>query len=278
MSERVQSKIACSHPGKFGDAIYGTAAIKWVAGVHHCAVDFYTSSYLASLERLYMYQTWINDFIVPAGYVIRDHGCGTQPAQMAQFMKPGYEAIYEFGFRSFPDRPLPEFVLHQLGIDGINPPMLGLFDYPELIPAPWHVAEYEPDKYVFEEDFIVVAPRSDLTVGPGGVTMKEIFYEFAEKCPLPIVQIGGRGEAWPWENSIDITTLDWLETVSWLSRAKGFYGIISSQGGLAHNFDFPKVYPHNDGGWDMRHVVRTPTSFYEIMPRGDRVLELLGLR
>lgn len=273
------SKMAVSQGGKLGDFLYACPSAKWLwANLRTEPIDIYTSYYCAPLKRLMEYQTWVNELIVPDGFVVRDFGCGCQPWQMAEFMKPGYDYIHELGFRFFPDRPLPEFVLHQLGIDIVDMVMAGTFEYPTLIKAPVDMAIYEPDKYTPDEPYVIVAPRGDLTMGPNGNSMKDIFYDFARLCPVKIVQIGARGEAWPWEGSIDMTGLDWLETLSWLSEARGFYGIISSQGALAHNFDIPKVFPHNDGGWDMRHVVRGPSSFYEVMPTGARVLELMGLR
>lgn len=273
--------IACSSPGKFGDTLYSVPSARYLASLYG-PVDFYISGYYGAIQRLLNYQEdYINECVIADeyGYKVTSHGWGAQPWDMSKAMiKRPYEYIFQFGYRNFPDRPLPEFDLSENGILGINPSMLGCFKGPWLPKAEYEVCKEQPDKHILNEPYVIVAPRGDLTTDRVGRSMKDIFYDFAAKCPLRIVQIGARGEAWPWQDSLDITGLDWLETVSWLKEARGFYGIISAQGALAHGFDMPKVFPHNGGGWDMRHVVRTETSMYAVMPRAETVLEFMGLR
>jgi len=273
--------IACSHPGKSGDILYSVPAAKYLCQLHQTKCHFYISSEYGWLKRLLDYQDYIEECIIPETYKIDHHGHGAQPWDMSpHFRDINYQAVYQFGYRAFPDITLPVWHLNNCGIS--LPPsgqelMLGFLKYPELPRAPLEIAAKEPTKYILDEPYVVMAPRHDLTPGLDGRTMKDIFYDFAARCPVRIVQIGRKGEAWPWENSLDITGVDWLETVSWLSRAVGFYGIIFSQGALAHNFDYPKVFPHNNGGWDLRHVVITPSTLYAVMPSAERVLKFLKL-
>lgn len=227
-------------------------------------IDFYTSHEYSSIKRLYEYQDYINEVIVPDGYKVTHYGWGACPPLMGQYVdKSKYSSFYEFGYLNFPDRPLPSWFAHSIGFENVNPPCLGMFKYPEV--------------KTLDGDYVVVASRRSLD-------FENTFKHFIEICPLPIVQIGGIREDWPCrEGDISIIQLDWLETVSWISKAKGFFGIISSQGALAHNFDMPKVFPYTDG-WDMRHVVQTPTALY--MPIFERygygktaedALEFMGL-
>lgn len=270
--------IACSHPGKFGDLLYTMGAVRYLAGIYG-PVDFYTSDMYGSVKRLLDYQDYINECIVADGYQVLEHGWGAQPWDMSAYMtRRSYDQVFQFGYRNFPDRPLPEFALSEHGIHGINPSMLDVFRYPWLPVADFEVCYESPDKFVLNEPYIIVAPRFDMTTDINGKSMRDIFYDFAAKCPLRVVQIGAVNESWPWEDSLDITGLDWLETCTWIANAKGYYGIISALGALAHSFNIPKVFPHNNGGWDLRHVVKTETSFYPVMPDAEEVLTLLGLR
>lgn len=274
--------IAASHPGKNGDALYSLGAVKYLAEIYG-PVDFYISRYYSSIRRLINFQKhYIHECLIADdyGYVFgTPHGWGAQPPIDEKDIRgKKYDQFFSFGYRNFPDRPLPDFALSEHGIINPGTSMLDTFRGPWLPKAEYEVCREQPDKHILNEPYVVVAPRGDLTTDKVGRSMKDIFYDFAAKCPLRIVQIGARGEAWPWQNSLDITGLDWLETVSWLSEAKGFYGIISAQGALAHSFDYPKVFPHNGGGWDMRHVVRTETTMYAVMPSAEKVLEFMGLR
>lgn len=255
MPENNPRLIGLSHPGKFGDLLYSIPGTKFLCDYYGAKCHFYTSAYYGSIKRLLDYQDYVEECIIPETYQVLQWGWGAQPSSMrSHFRDIDYIAIHEFGFRHFPDRPLHEWYLHEEGIN-ISPPLVGFLSYPDI--------------ETLDEDYIVIAPRGDYM-------FKESFDGVIEKSPVAVVQIGMEGEAW--EGGIDKTGLDWLETVSWLSKAKAFYGIISSQGALAQNFDNPKVYCHNGGGWDMRHVPRTPTSFYEVFPSAERILELMGLR
>lgn len=270
--------IACAMPGKKGDFIYSVPAAKYLAELYNCQVDYYTSPLCAGLKRLLEYQPYIRNLIVPEEFTEWWAGWGVQPWDMSRYINGDYKYVFQFGYKNFPDRPLPEFALSENGILGINPPMIGIFDCPWLPVADYEVCKQQPDKHILNEPYVVVASRGDLTQDKLGRTTKDHFYDFAAKCPIRVVQIGGPGESWPWGDSLDATCVDWLETCSWLRGARGFYGLISSQGGMAQSFDIPKVYIHNGGGWDMRHVVRTETSAYYVMPPAEQVLEFMGLR
>lgn len=259
--------IAVSHPGKSGDLIYSVPAAKWLCEHFQTKCHFYISDYYKWLQRLLNYQDhFIEECIIAPGYEIDHHAWGAQPWNMSPYIPvDNYAGLYQFGYKNFPDRPLPDFGLSECGFEGITPKFVGTFKYPEI--------------ETLDTDYVCSAFRLD-------PAFEASWRSFADQCPLPIVQIGMEGEGWNHPNSIDISGVDWLETVSWLSKAKGFFGRISSQAGLAHSFDMPKVCLYHDG-WDMRHVVRTPTTLYQYQPHVNRhgdipingklALEFMGL-
>lgn len=234
--------IGFSHGGKHGDILYGVPLMKRISELTGEKIDFYTSKEYSSTRRLLEHQDYINAVIVPPTYKIDHFGWGVQPWDFRPFVDTSkYTEFYQLGYRAFPDRSLPNWYAHTIGMDNLSVPCLNMFKYPEV--------------KTLDGDYVVMASRRSLD-------FPNTFKHFIDICPVPIVQIGGIREDWPCrEGDISIIQLDWLETVSWISKAKGFIGIISSQGALAHNFDIPKVFPFHDG-WDMRHVVQTPTTLY----------------
>lgn len=268
--------IGFSHPGKYGDAIYSCPSARWLCEHHGCKGDFYISDYYGKLKPLLDYQPWVNECIIPEDYKVTHHGWGAQPWDFGNNIpREKYEAVYQFGFQHFPDRPLPMWYLHECGFstdkgfqENVNPSYLGVFD--------------SPDIETLDEPYVVMATRVDRE-------FTSSFYSFIEKCPVTIVQVGAPHEfcEHPTKKTVNQCGLSFLETVSWMSRAIGFYGLISSQGGLAHSFDYPKFFPYHEG-WDMRHVVRTPTTMYyyqehhavhgDIPIDGNIALEFMGLK
>lgn len=106
--------IACTHPGRNGDALFSLPTIKALSKKHSCNVDFYTSSWCRPLEKLFRYQSFINDFIVPENYVIREHSIGVQPWNMP--VPPKYDAVYQLGFRNYPITPIPDHISLSQGL------------------------------------------------------------------------------------------------------------------------------------------------------------------
>jgi hypothetical protein len=101
--------IACSHPGRCGDAIFCLPTIKALCARHQCQADFYTSDWCAPIEPLMRYQPFIHDFIIPPDYRIEGHGIGIQPWNMP-IDRTKYEAVYQLGFKEYPKIPLPDHI------------------------------------------------------------------------------------------------------------------------------------------------------------------------
>lgn len=239
--------IAVSMPGKMGDALYALPFARLLYGINGEKIDFYTSDYCKPLAELIAYQPYINKVIIPAEYKIERMDMGCQPWEMP--IAGDYTQIYHAGFRSVPDRAIHQFIAAQYGYNG---PLGISYDYPKLIGT------------LYDEPYICIAPR-------GETTYKELFNEIAKKKRAII--IGGHGDYTGY--GIDATGIDMLSTLSILSGAKGFVGLMSSQLVLANGFPYPRIAPHDGRSWDMRHVVNTEYNHYPINPSVEQILSLL---
>lgn len=243
-------KIACSHPGKMGDAIYALPAIRKVCELTDARADFYTSDYCRGLKRLFEYQSFIDNFYVPESYHIERMDMGIQPYSMPIPLSL-YDRVYQMGFRWVPDRAIPDFIALSVGI-----------------PLPV-VVEYEyPDFPTLDEPYIVIAPR-------GETSYKELFNNVIKASPIKCAVVGGFGDYTGF--GIDLTGKDLLETTNWISKSVGFVGLMSSMLALANGFDIPKIAPHDGIHWDMRHVIYSDTNFYPVNPTVEEILRILNI-
>ena len=241
--------IAITHPGKMGDTLYALPLARLVSSLTGEQIDFYTSEYCKPLQNLIEYQSYVNECIIPADYTIERMDIGVQPWLMP--VREGYSKVIHAGFHGVPDRPIHEFIAHQAGYTQF----LDLrYDYPELTTS----LQYE--------DYICIAPR-------GETSFKHLFDGVAKLSNVNAVIIGGKGDYTGY--GIDYTGLDMLDTLSILSRAKGFVGLMSSQLVLANGFPIPRIAPHDGIHWDMRHVVYSHLNHYPINPSVADVLALL---
>jgi len=245
-------KIACCHPGKIGDALYSLPTIRELCRRRGMLADFYTSEYCRPLLKLMQNQTCIDRALVCPGYTPANFGCGGQPWRMP--IPPGYDAVYQLGFRESPPCALPDYIA---GVAGLPPNLPLTYDF-------------EPTE-TLDEPFIVVAPWL-----PGN-GYSELFREVAETSPVAVVEIGGAGEVTGSKRSVDLTGRDMYDTLPWLARSSGFVGLMSSQLVLANGFAIPRVSPHDGKSWDMNHVVRSPLNHYPVVPTAREVLKLLGV-
>jgi ADP-heptose:LPS heptosyltransferase len=248
-------RIAAAHPGKMGDALYVLPFLRYVYGVTGSKIDFYTSDYCAPLRDLFLYQPYINDFIMPDNYKVERMDLGCQPWQMP--IPDRYDQVFQLGFRRVPDRAIHQFIAHEQGVD------LGLG------------IRYEcelKDKHTVPG--IVIAPR-------GLTSYNDMFSELAEKLVHRkefVAIVGGQGDnklVCDQKNITDLTGYDILTTAYVISKSKAFIGLMSSQLVLANGFDIPRVAPHDGKSWDMRHVVYTPWNHYPINPSADDILNII---
>jgi len=252
MSDKV---IAVSHPGKIGDTLYALPTARFLCEYHQAKADFYTSNYCAPLRGLLEYQSFVRKVVIPPGYVIERVDMGVQPWQMT-IPADEYAAVYQLGFRTWPEKSLPDHIAESVGAPTGLPVW---FEFPETP--------------TLESPYIVIAPgKPDQFRG--------FFLELARRSPIPAVVIGAADEHMG--EGIDRTGLGILETLPWLARARGFVGGMSAHLVLANAFPIPKVVPIPEANppprsrWDMRHVVRTPLNYYVVNPSPTQALSLLG--
>lgn len=244
------NKFAAAHPGKMGDALYTLPFIRHIYNETGMKCDFYTSSYCAPLMDLFEYQSCIDKVIIPDNYVVERMDMGCQPWYMP--VPDEYERAYQLGFQRIPDRAVHQFIAHEQGVD---------------IPL---AVEYEyPKSDTIYNRYVCLAPRHPSSYD-------RLFYLVAEELErrdFDVVVIGGKGEYIG--IGYDYTGASMLKTVSLLSDAVGFMGLMSSQLVLANGFSYPKVSPHDGRSWDMGHVVKQASNHYPINPSVEEVLALL---
>lgn len=254
--------VAVSHPGKMGDALYALPAIRVLIEDWNAQVDFYTSEYCKPLEKLIKYQTGIRNFIVPESYTILGMDMGIRPWKMP-VDGTLYNRIVHLGFRSVPDCPLPEFIGRTAGV-----PLSKLkpiyYEYPTAdIPS---------------NDYICIAPR-------GETTFKSLFEDIIVNSEKDVAIIGGKSDNSltrfstneKGRNIFDLTGLDMLDTLTWMSKCSGFVGLMSAMLVLANGFDIPRIAVHDGIHWDMRHVLYSNKNHYPINPTRQEIEELLNL-
>ncbi len=242
-------KLACTHPGKLGDALYALPTIRELSRRHGKLVDFYTSSYCEPLRKLFEAQHCIDRFIVAPRYVLRDFSCGGQPWQIP--IDEPYAATYQLGFRGLPHEPLPDYISASAHL-------------PPGLPIRY---DFEPTEPEIDEPYIVVAPRPTIPV----------FRELPERSPVRIVEIGGAGEGTGSPLVIDKTGIDMLDVLPLLARARAFVGYHSAMLVLANGFPIPKVVWTPPGAfWLHLHAVKSYYNHYPVEPDATAIFRHLG--
>jgi len=251
-------KLAFTHPGKMGDALYSLPAMRYITNYFNAQADFYTSQYCKPMKRLVEYQSFVDGFYMPDNYKVERMDMGVQPWYIPVDGSL-YQVVFQLGFRQTPNCPLPRFIATTAGV-GQNEPLEIKYECP-LVPT-------------LGEPYICLAPR-------GHTTFEPLFLDIIEKSPVKVVQIGGAGDEVGQiggnDKVMDLCGLDMLETCSWLQNSVGFVGLMSAMLVLANGFDIPRVAPHDGKSWDMRHVVDTEYNFYPVNPSAEEVLAELGL-
>jgi hypothetical protein len=193
-------------------------------------------------------QSCIDDVIIPPDYVIDNDRCGVQPWEMP-VDKSNYAAVYQMGFRSFPDKALPAWIAESVGLTwggSIE------YDVPSQIPA----GMMGIDRY-----FSMAPGRNPLPV------MKE----FIDTAPLPVVVIGGLNEYIG--KGVDMCGLDMLKMAKKIERSIGFIGTASAPLVIANGFTIPKVVLGNHGPTE--HLIRTDKHYYLSTNKPGDIMECL---
>lgn len=250
------SKFAVTMPGKIGDALYSLPSCRYLAEKSGNSVDFYTSSYCKPMQELMEYQTCIGKFVISEEYVIERYDMGVQPYTVPVPIGE-YDTVYHLGFRSVPNKRLDWWMAESVGINPLELPQIS-YDISSNI------------TFETSTPYIVLAPR-------GETGYKSLFLDFiklANERLITIVQIGGKEEFIGERTGLNInfTEVDLLTTCEFFPRAKAFVGIMSAMLVLANGWSLPKIVPHNNTSWDMRHVVKSQSNYYLVEPTAEEML------
>jgi hypothetical protein len=249
-------RIACSHPGKVGDALYSIPTIRLLARKLNCRVDFYTSSAVAIAVELFCNQECIDRVIIPPEYVIRRMDMGVQPWNMP-IPENEYEAVFHLGFKRVPDCSLPIFIGKSIGIK------------PELLPPVYYDYEDLSHSINLPEKFYILDTR-------GGTGYDDVLVEWSSQTKIPVILTGSPDNALPhFSHCENYTGLPFHWTPYIMSKCAGFVGIHSSHLVLANGFGMPKVIPHDNKSWDMRHSMYSDSNHYLVNPTARDILEIV---
>lgn len=251
-------KIAVSHPGAIGDALYTLPTIRWLAEKHGCQVDFYTSIYCKPMKSLMEYQEEIDQVVLMESpeYVVTGSGPGFQPWRMP-VPEENYEAVYQLGFQTNPYCNLPDYIAETAGA-------------PTGLPVRYDM----PDKGKFhiEGDYIVIAPKGETATLVNAES--DVFEDICKYSKVQVVQVGGPGEGVNNPKTLNLAgKADMLETLGILRGAMAYCGWMSSNLVLANGFpNLLKFIPHDGIHWDMQHVLYSANHHYLVDPTGFDVL------
>lgn len=242
-------KYAIAHPGKIGDFLYCLPTARALHERDGASIDMYTSELCRPIETLVRYQSYVNDIIFPADYVINNLGQGVQPWNMS--IPAGYDKVFQLGFEHFPQGPLHLFAAARAGVVNVPSPM------------------YEcPNTFFYSSPYIVVAHCGSRT----HPTLRAAYKEFMQRCPIKCVQVGVEAdfiEDTPAENKIG---LDFLTTTSLISKASAFVGFYSGPLAIANGFPgLPKIITMWPGVGE-QHGLHIPITIDLIHASADQIL------
>lgn len=256
-----QSRIAVTHPGKMGDALYTLPTIRYLWSLGN-TIDFFTSEYCRPIKDFMEFQQPVDRAFVVENYQIQHTRLGVQPWRMPVSTN-GYDLVMHLGFRKEPTTRLDWFIAEQAGIDKEKLPPIQ-YDYP-----------WDTDSYIMpDQPYIIVAPD-----GRGSGRYRELLEEINEICPVLTVAVGA---AWGPEQvammvDVDMMGRSFLDTAAWMANSIGFVGMLSSMLVLANGFDIPKVCLLPRKNPKLHHCVQSKNNSYMFMPTAQEVLRSLGL-
>jgi hypothetical protein len=241
---------AFCHPGKIGDALYVLPTIRVICERDQAAATFITSEVCRPLERLFLYQKHVEDFIIPPGYEIESYGQGVQPWKMP--VPPGYDKVYQLGYERFPNKALHLVTGLKAG--------LSLSE----IPAP----RYDfPDLTFSTKPYIVVAFSGSRGYPP----MYDAYQQMIKECPILVIQTGIDHD-WVDAPSLSGIGLDLLDVLPLIAKSELFVGFYSGLLALANGFpDLPKIATLQHHGCGEQHGPDIANTTRILFPPGPTV-------
>ncbi len=266
--------IAICSPELHGDTLWCIAAARALAAKHGCQADFWLSHRGANIADLLDAQAFVRNAIVePSWHMEADcttvelvngvevrtpPGC-SHVIQNASLPEHGYAAVYNLGFSE------------TLEIRGS---LLDYFCTLAAVGRQSHHFDIPPDcpkDPLPEGPFVALESRSK---GEGERTgWYQVFRDFVQHCPIPVVEIGRPGTALATEfGSIDRTRPGFLEMAGILSKCKYYIGNISAPLVIADAFPHVIRIGVTEGNVNLTHGTQSGKNFY---PRASCYPELL---
>lgn len=209
--------VACTFPGKYGDILWSLPTARAIAALYGQSVDFWVMPAFESICPLLEQQPYIrNAYGLPTWHYV-DDACGARPLEHPPL--PGYSHVFDLGYKSWPDRPLVQFIAWQAGIDTSGDPL-------PFIQAP------DNDPLGVAEPYIAVAFNFPQKV--------EIFWK-----PLAEEIEKRTGKA---PRAIFTPNLPWVPAATMIKGANLFIGDRASNYVLAHALGKPILTYETDLG------------------------------
>lgn len=255
------NKIAITHPGKIGDMLYTLPTIRALCNKHAALSDFYTSIVCQPVIEFLAMQSCIDNIIIPNNYVIEHDRLGVQPWKIPIENTLQYAATYHLGFRENPKIPLPEYIAEIAGLDR----SIGKNIYYELSNDLHPLAKNLCNYYV-------VAPK---VINKGKSNYHKIFKDFITASPLPVIEVGSKGEAL--DEGYNLTGLPISEMARIIECSQGFIGLLSSPLVIANGYAIRKVVLCDERA-NMQHIVSSVNTAYMINPKIKDILSWLSTK
>lgn len=248
--------IACSHPGRCGDAIFCLPTIKALCARHQCQSDFYTSEWCLPIASLMCAQSYIRQMIIPEDYRIEAHSIGIQPWKMP-IDEGKYEAVYQLGFKDYPTIPLPDFIAASVGL----PPQPLELEYPKV--------------RKLDGDYLIACSKSMNECPMAFPESPNFFVELGSLVGLVII---GMQPLLPTFNLIH-TKMNLLEVASAMHFSKGVLSSPSTPHTIAAFIPGVKMVTLKHGWLDERQMWKGEKQLVFNAPRADvkQAREWLGI-
>ncbi len=250
-------------PGKYGDILWSLPTVRAVSETFGVPVDFLVSVDYGHHRDLLRLQPYIREVISWPSWEHHRSGCSPwspfdEGLHYLPRELPSYDHVFHLGYRSVPDKPLPEFIYGELGKT-----TAGVRMCPLDLDRPW-VSTGSPSSGYHS---------SAVAVGwsPSHASLKVEFTEFLkERFPhvafVPIMPAIPNGDVWEQFWCFDaVRPANWVESAERVATAQFFVGCCSALYVLACAMGKSAlIFEPDKARWD--------STFYPYGTNGPRVL------
>lgn len=237
--------IACCHPGRIGDTLFALPAIKRLCEIHKAKADLFVKPWCEPARDLIEYQPYINS-IRTDGIVHEKHH---RLQGITEVPKPEkYLKVIEVSWTRQHMHPLAE----SLAEEAFLPREIGRVFTLEI-----------PKKIQQQQEYIALAVRYNRQGERIANEFIELFENFMEASPWPIIQVGLAGTSF-------------LEMAQTIAGAKAFVGTFSAPLVVAQAFEIPKTCIFDGQQWWPHQIMKDGETEYLAGPTVGQVIESLN--